>query len=83
MRKSYRSHLTKMFREARAICAESHVTGVPVDEVTEMRAERTIDARESRREFLHTAGMAAAAVAMSSVLLRERGLQASWGRSSS
>ena len=34
MRKSYRSHLTKMFREAEAICAEARATGMPIDEVT-------------------------------------------------
>ena len=57
-----------MFREAQAICTESRLTGAPVDEVTEMRAERTMKARETRREFLQTAGMAAAAVVASSVM---------------
>ena len=68
MRKSYRSHLTKMFREAQAISFESRVTGASIDEVTEMRAERAKKARETRREFLQTAGMAAAVVAASSFL---------------
>ena len=70
MRKSDRSHLTKMMREAKAICAESHATGAPIDEVTEMRAERAKKARETRREFLHKAGMAAAAVAASGLMPR-------------
>ena len=68
MKKSYRSRLTKMFREAQAICAESRITGAPVDEVTEMRAERANKARETRREFLQTAGLTAAAVAASGLV---------------
>src|SRR5215469_3740125 len=70
MRKSDRPNLTKMMREAQAICAESHATGAPIDEVTEMRAERAKKARETRREFLHKAGMAAAAVAASGLMPR-------------
>jgi len=74
MKKSYRSHLTKMLREAQAICAEARATGMPIDEVTEIRAERAKKARETRREFLQTAGKAAAIVAASSFMpLRTRG----------
>src|ERR1700758_5261220 len=73
MKKSYRSHLTKMFREAQAICAEARATGMPIDEVTEIRAERAKKARETRREFLQTAGMAAAVTASSLMPLRMRG----------
>ena len=83
MRKSYRSHLTKMLREAQAICAESRVTGAPVDEVTEMRAERAKKAGETRREFLQTAGMAAAAVAASGLMPRRVPAAGKLGRSSS
>ena len=80
MRKSYRSHLTKMFREAQAICAESRSTGAPIDEVTEMRAERARKARETRREFLQTAGMAAAAVAASGLMPRRMRAQGKLGK---
>src|SRR6202008_5048452 len=73
-RRPYRSHLTRMFREAQAVCAEARITGMPIDEVTEIRAERAKKARETRREFLHTAGKAAAALAASSFIpLRIRG----------
>ena len=63
MRKSYRSHLTKMFREAQAICVEARGTGMPIHEVTELRGERAKKARETRREFLQTAGKAATVTA--------------------
>src|ERR1700752_4932263 len=73
-RRSYRSHLTRMFREAQAVCAEARITGMPIDEVTEIRAERAKKARETRREFLETAGKAAAVVAAASFMpLRMRG----------
>jgi monoamine oxidase len=68
LRPSYRSHLTKMFREAQAICAEARATGMPIDEVTEIRADRSKKARETRREFLEIVGKAAAVVAASSFM---------------
>lgn len=80
MRKSYRSHLTRMFRDAQAICAESRSTGAPIDEVADMRAERGKKARETRREFLHKAGMAAAAVAASGVMPRGMRAQGKLGK---
>ncbi len=48
-------------REAAAACRESAVTGMPIDEVTDLRAER---ARElTRRRFLQGAGITLAATA--------------------
>ena len=51
MRKSYRSHLTKMLREAQAICAESRVTGatVAVDALAAFLAATTEHGRHDRR----------------------------------
>jgi monoamine oxidase len=40
MRKSYRSPLTAMLREADAALAQARATGAPLEEVTAMRAER-------------------------------------------
>lgn len=40
MRKSYRSHLTRMLREADASVREARLTGAPLDEVAPMRAGR-------------------------------------------
>jgi len=80
MRKSYRSHLTKMFREAQAICAESRFTGAPIDEVAQMRAERARKARETRREFLQTAAATAAAVAASGLMPSQMRAQAKLGK---
>jgi len=40
MRKSHRSVLTGMLREAQSVLSQSHATGAPIDEVTAMRAER-------------------------------------------
>lgn len=57
-----------MLREAQAICEESRATGMPIDEVTEIRDERAKKARETRREFLQTAGKAAAVAAAASLL---------------
>jgi monoamine oxidase len=47
-----------MLREAHAACAESADTGVPIDEITAIRAERS----STRREFLRQAGTMAATV---------------------
>ena len=56
MRKSFRSPLTAMLREARAAVLQSRATGVPLDEVRAMRSERP-----TRRRVL--AGAAATTVA--------------------
>src|SRR5262245_43187254 len=40
MRRSYHSRLTGMVREAIATCREAAATGIPLDEMTAMRAER-------------------------------------------
>src|SRR5262245_17705494 len=52
MGRSYRSPLTGMIREAHAACTESHATGVPIDEVTQMRAERARERQMGRRSVL-------------------------------
>lgn len=59
MRRSFRSPLTAMLREARAAFAQSRATGVPLDEVTQMRAASRGPAR---RQVL--AGALAASAAM-------------------
>jgi monoamine oxidase len=46
MRKSYRSALTGMLREADAACREARLTGAPLDEIAAMRAERTPTRRQ-------------------------------------
>src|ERR1700733_6528198 len=56
MRKSYRSPLTAMLREARAAVLQSRATGVPLDEVRAMRSEQP-----TRRHMLAGAGAVAAA----------------------
>ncbi|MEI9930066.1 MAG: FAD-dependent oxidoreductase [Rhizomicrobium sp.] len=58
MRKSYRSTLTRMLREADAVCHEAALTGAPVDEVAAMRAERA----PTRRQIV--AGAIAGSAAM-------------------
>lgn len=50
MGRSARSDLTRMLREAHAACAESAATGVPLDEVSGMRAERRAAQRRTARE---------------------------------
>ena len=80
LRRSHRSHLTKMIREAQAICEEARATGAPIDEVTEIREARAKKARETRREFLQTAGMAAAAVAASSFMPPQMRAQSKMGK---
>src|SRR5262249_23342946 len=40
MRRSYHSRLTGMVCEAMAACREAAATGIPLDEMTAMRAER-------------------------------------------
>ena len=59
MRKSYRSPLTAMLREARAAVFQSRATGAPLDEVSAMRAGR---AAPTRRHVLAGAAAAAAAI---------------------
>jgi monoamine oxidase len=59
MRGSYRSDLTGMFREASAALREVRLSGAPLDEVTQMRAERG----HARRQIL-TGVMATAAAVM-------------------
>ncbi len=58
MRKSYRSTLTRMLREADAAVRQSRLTGAPLDEVAAMRAERV----PTRRQII--AGGAAGTAAM-------------------
>jgi monoamine oxidase len=58
MRKSYRSTLTGMLREAQAACLQAAQTGAPIDEITAMRAERA----PTRRTIL--AGAAAGSAAL-------------------
>ena len=59
MRKSYRSPLTAMLREARGAWAQSRATGMPLDEVTAMRAER---GPARRQVLIGGAAMAAASI---------------------
>ena len=40
MTRSYRSPLTRMLREAQTACDEAQVTGAPIDEISDIRAER-------------------------------------------
>jgi monoamine oxidase len=56
MRRSYRSPLTRMLREAREACCEARALGAPIGEITAVRAERAA-ASQNRRRFL--AGAAA------------------------
>ena len=56
MRKSYRSPLTRMLREADAAVHESLLTGAPLDEVTAMRADRA----PTRRQIIGGAAAGAA-----------------------
>lgn len=58
MRKSLRSILTGMVREANAACHEAQALGAPIDEITAMRAERM----PARRQVLIGAGVAAASL---------------------
>src|ERR1700761_5243210 len=60
MRKSYRSILTGMVREASAACHEARASGAPIDEITSMRAERA----PARRDVLIGAGVAASSLVM-------------------
>ncbi len=53
-----------MLREARATNHESDATGIPIDEITDLRAERVLK-DFNRRDFLKTAGSAAAITAAS------------------
>jgi len=64
MRRCFHSNLTRMLREAQAACRESAATGMPIDEVTDMRAER----RLNRRRFLQSAGGVLAATAAAGFL---------------
>ena len=67
MRRSFHSHLTKMLREAHAASHESAATGAPIDEVTQLRAERA-KLGVSRREFLQGTGALLAATAAAGFL---------------
>ena len=58
MRKSFRSPLTAMLREARAAVLQSRATGVPLDEVRAMRGERPT----RRRVLAGAAATTAAAI---------------------
>src|SRR5665213_3480063 len=60
MRKSYRSNLTAMFREADAAFRQMAETGAPLDEVTAMRAARA--PVPDRRQILSGAMVTAAAL---------------------
>jgi hypothetical protein len=55
MRRSSHCSLTRMLREAQEVCAESDVTGMPLDEVTASRAECARRQSFSRRQFLQSA----------------------------
>jgi monoamine oxidase len=70
MRRSYRSHLTAMFREAEAARRESAASGRPIDEVTQERALRARLQAEGRREFLCKSATIAVAAALGSVVPR-------------
>jgi len=59
MRRSFRSPLTAMMREADAACREARATGAPIDEIGAMRLERL--ASPARRTVLAGAASAAAA----------------------
>lgn len=48
-----RSELTAALREAQAACTESSSTGMPVDEVSGLRAQRRADRRRLTAEALH------------------------------
>src|SRR5262245_34186345 len=61
MRRSYHSRLTRMLREAAAASVESAVTGIPMDEITDMRAERARLAQLSGVSRRHLLSRAAAA----------------------
>ena len=50
MGRSVRSDLTRRLREAHAACEESAATGIPLDEVSGMRAERRAAQRRAARE---------------------------------
>lgn len=63
MKRSFRSRLTAMLREAHA-ASEEAARGMPIDEVTEMRAERSV----RRREFLRGGVPIVAAGALTSAL---------------
>ena len=50
MRNTARSTLGRMLREAGAAGGESGATGIPLDEVTDLRAERRLEVRAQARE---------------------------------
>lgn len=62
-KRTFRSPLTRMLREAAAACDEAEARGMPLDEVTGEREERKARAFE-RRDFLKTAGAALAAAVL-------------------
>jgi monoamine oxidase len=57
MQRGYRAAATAMLREAHAAATESHISGAPIGEVTQMRAERRAGLR--RRHVLAGLGGAA------------------------
>ena len=59
MRRSFHSRLTYLLREAQAAGDESAATGVPIDEVTPLRAERRAATRANTREMLQMYNAAA------------------------
>ena len=63
MTRPFHSRLTYLLREAQAAAEESAATGIPVDEVTGIRAERRAQARANTREMLQLYNAAAARAA--------------------
>ena len=70
MARSLHGRLAAMLREAHAASTESAATGVPIDEVSAMRAERaiearaaTVDRRLSRRSLLKAGAVASVGAA--------------------
>ena len=63
MRRSCHSPMTRMLHEAHAACTEAAARGLPIDEVTQRRAERAL----TRREFLRHTGTLVTAGAASLV----------------
>ncbi len=63
MTRSFHSRLTYLLREAQAAGEESVATGVPIDDVTGIRAERRARTRANTREMLQAYNAAAARAA--------------------
>ena len=76
MRRSYHSRLTRMLREAAAAGVEAAATGIPMDEITDMRAERARMAQlrgVSRRHLLTRAAAAGLVAALGTRAHRAHG----------